>query len=126
MAIVNGALIQIIMSSRVLYGMASQNISIGFFGHVNSRTRTPDFATLFVSTIVLILAIGFPLVTLAKAASLIILTVFMLVNLSLLVIKIKKFDSEKSFFDLPKIIPALGFSLCLFLLIAQFLPKLIG
>ncbi|NIP31628.1 MAG: amino acid permease, partial [Candidatus Dadabacteria bacterium] len=80
MAIVNGALIQIIMSSRILYGMASQNISIRFFGHINKRTLTPDYATVFVGLVVLVLAIWFPLVTLAKASSSIILLVFALIN----------------------------------------------
>lgn len=126
MAIINGALIQIIMSSRVLYGMASQKISLNFFGHVNTVTRTPDYATLFVSIIVLILAIGFPLVTLAKAASLIILSVFMLVNLSLFFIKLHKREGGETYVSFPIFIPAVGFILCLLLVIAQLLSRFAG
>ncbi|NIP37599.1 MAG: amino acid permease [Candidatus Dadabacteria bacterium] len=126
MAIVNGALIQIIMGSRVLYGMASQKISPNFFGHINKHTRTPDYATIFVGFVVLALALWFPLVTLAKASSLIILLVFMLINLSLFIIKVRRKEEEQSYIRLPVIIPVLGFALCLFLLMAQFVNKLKG
>ncbi len=126
MAIINGALIQIIMSSRVLYGMASQKISLNFFGHINKRTKTPDYATIFVGLIVLTLALCFPLITLAKASSLIILSVFMLINLSLLFIKLRKKESVETYINLPIIVPIFGFMLCLFLVIAQLVNKFTG
>jgi amino acid transporter len=126
MAIINGALIQIIMSSRVLYGMASQKISLNFFGHINRRTKTPDYATIFVGLIVLTLALWFPLITLAKASSLIILSVFTLINLSLLFIKISKKDSGQPYISFPIIIPILGSILCLLLVIAQLVSKFTG
>ncbi len=126
MAIVNGALIQIIMGSRVLYGMASQKISLKIFGHINKHTKTPDYATVFVGIVVLALALWFPIVTLAKASSFIILLVFMLVNLSLFIIKVRKKEEGQSYIRLPVIIPVLGFGLCLFLIMAQLVNKIIG
>lgn len=86
-AMVNGALIQIIMAARVLYGMSREGWLPAAFGRVSPRTRTPLLATGLITALVLILALALPLVTLAKATSYVILIVFALVNLSLVFIK---------------------------------------
>jgi basic amino acid/polyamine antiporter, APA family len=86
-AIINGALIQIIMASRVLYGLSSNNQLPSFLSRVNQRTRTPVYATLIASIIVMILALLGSLATLAEATSLILLTVFSIVSLALWRIK---------------------------------------
>ncbi len=82
-AMVNGILVQIVMSSRVLYGMARENLMPGFLAHVHEKRRTPSTATLLVGAIIAILALAVPLVSLAKLTSIVILMVFTLVNLSL-------------------------------------------
>ena len=82
-AVVNGALIQVIMSSRVCYGMAGRHWLPAVFGRVNATTRTPLFATLVVSVLVLVMALWLPIGTLAKSTSYFLLLVFALVNLSL-------------------------------------------
>lgn len=82
-AVINGALIQIIMASRVLYGMASQGWLPEVLASVHPTTRTPLVATSLIGLAILIMALWLPLVTLAKITSLITLTVFSLVNLSL-------------------------------------------
>jgi amino acid transporter len=89
---INGALVQIIMASRVLYGLGKDNKNIEIFSHVNKKTQTPIEATLFASIIVLILALFFPLRDLAEMTSTIILVLFVLLNLALL--KLKK-DKRK-------------------------------
>jgi amino acid transporter len=86
-AVVNGALIQIIMAARVLYGMSREGWLHGAFGRVHPRTQTPLLSTMLVTLVVLILALWLPLVTLAKATSFIILVVFALINLALVRIK---------------------------------------
>ncbi len=86
-AVVNGALIQIIMASRVFYGMSREGWLHAVFGRVHMRTRTPLLSTALVTGLVLILALWLPIVTLAKATSSIILVVFVLINLSLVRIK---------------------------------------
>jgi amino acid transporter len=86
-AVVNGALVQIILSSRVLYGMSREGWQYAGFGRVHPRTRTPLLATAVVTAALLLLALWFPLVTLAKAASLLVLVLFALMNWSLLRIK---------------------------------------
>ncbi|MHC4996552.1 MAG: APC family permease, partial [Planctomycetota bacterium] len=53
-AIVNGVLIQIIMASRVLYGMAQQGAAPNVFGRVHPGRQTPIHATVAVTAIVLV------------------------------------------------------------------------
>ena len=86
-AVVNGALIQIIKAARVFYGMSCNDWLPSFFGVVNARTRTPLRATLVAGGIVMVLALLVPLVSLAKLTSGMVLIVFALVNLALIRIK---------------------------------------
>ena len=88
----NGALVQMVMASRVLYGMARKDLAPRRLGTVSTVTRTPMMATLMVGAIVLLLACSFPLVGLAQATSFIILGVFALVNFSLLVLRLREGD----------------------------------
>jgi len=86
-AVVNGALIQIIMAARMLYGMSTAGWIPSAFSSVNARTGTPIFATVVATCSVLLLALALPLVTLAKATSSVVLMVFILINLALIRIK---------------------------------------
>jgi amino acid transporter len=86
-AVINGALIQMIMASRMLYGMGRAGWLFRKLGEVSERTRTPVVATATIVIGVLLFALWLPLVTLAKLTSFAILLVFILVNLSLIRIK---------------------------------------
>jgi len=86
-AVINGALIQIVMASRVLYGMASQHWLPDWMASVNPYTRTPLHSTVLITLVILVLALWLPLLTLAKMTSLLTLLVFAIVNLSLWRIK---------------------------------------
>jgi len=86
-AVVNGALIQIVMAARVFYGMSREGWLHAAFGKVHWRTRTPLLSTALVTLLVLVLALWLPIVTLAKATSFIILVVFAFINLALVRIK---------------------------------------
>ncbi len=120
-AILNGALVQIVMGSRVLYGMAEKGIAPRIFTMLHSKTRTPIVATLFFSTLLFIFTLWFPIVMLAKITSFIILSIFTLVNLSLCVIKLKHYQSTtKDYFTVPVFVPIIGFILCLSFLFLQF------
>jgi amino acid transporter len=83
LAVTNGALIQIIMASRVFYGLGSRGDLPRVLARVHPTRRTPVFATALVGAFVAILAAAFPLRPLAEATSVIALAVFALVNLSL-------------------------------------------
>jgi basic amino acid/polyamine antiporter, APA family len=61
------------------------------------------------AAVVLILALWFPLVTLAKATSSIILVIFTLVNLALVVIKFRTPEPPEGAPRYPLALPAIGF-----------------
>ncbi len=117
-AVVNGALVQIIMASRVLFGMASQDLTHHILGKVHVKTKTPVIATALVTAIVLLLALTFPLIELAKLTSFVILMVFALVNGSLVRLKQKGLDLNNTP-RYPIIIPICGLLLCVSLIFLQ-------
>lgn len=86
-AITNGILIQIIMASRILYGMSKEGWLPSILGRVHPWTRTPIISSTLVAAIILLLAISLPLESLAKATSYIVLIVFTMVNMALIQIK---------------------------------------
>jgi APA family basic amino acid/polyamine antiporter len=89
-AMINGILVQIVMASRVLYGMAREQLIPGFFATVDPGRQTPIRSTIVVAAAILLLSLFFPLVGLAKATSLVTLVVFTLVDLSLFSIGTKR------------------------------------
>ena len=107
-AVVNGALIQIIMASRILYGMSRQGWLPHALGQVNPLTRTPLKATMLVTLAILMLALWFELVTLAKVTSFITLLIFSVVNLSLWIIK-RRQPAPEGVRTFPLWIPVTGF-----------------
>lgn len=58
-AMINGILVQIIMASRVLYGMAREGIAPSWFGQVGEARKTPGRATFTVAATILALALFF-------------------------------------------------------------------
>lgn len=82
-AMINGILVQIVMVSRVVYGMARGGLLPGWLGVIEARRQTPLRATLIVTLLVAALALTTPLLNLAQATGYITLAVFALINLSL-------------------------------------------
>jgi amino acid transporter len=107
-AVINGALIQIIMATRVCYGMARQQLLPAVFAKVHAVTRTPAVSTVMVSVMVLMLALWFPIESLAKATSYFLLLVFCLVNLSLWQLK-RTVAQPAGIFCVSRWVPATGF-----------------
>lgn len=124
-AIINGALIQIIMASRVLYGLARQGWIASSLGNIHPKTRTPLLATALVSALVLVMALWLPIEYLAKTTSYFILTVFALVNLALWRIKSGKHEEEAPFV-IPQWVPMAGFILTTSFVLYQLLLLLDG
>lgn len=89
-AVINGALVQIIMASRIFYGMSSQGWIPNFLSIVHPKTSTPINATILAGLIVFLLSTTFPILTLAQSSSFLIFIIFTLVNVSLILIKIKE------------------------------------
>ncbi|MEH6474830.1 MAG: amino acid permease [Sneathiella sp.] len=121
-ATINGALIQIIMASRVLYGLGKQGSLPSFITYISPRTRTPITASLIIIGLIVILAYTLPIVELAEMTSIVVLLVFTLVNLAL--IRIKLLDGAETageVFYVPLWVPILGSVTSLGLLMAGFL-----
>lgn len=120
-ATINGVLIQTIMSSRVLYGLASQGQLPKKLAYIHPKTHTPLIATGLVVAVILSLALFLPIISLAEMTSQIALTVFSFVNLALIFIKLSGKPSKGDFFRVPLWVPVIGFMSCLILLFSSFL-----
>ncbi len=116
--IINGVLAQIVMGSRVLYGMAEKKMAPMIFHRVNPKTRTPLWSTLFMAVIIIVLALSFSLAALGKASVYILIVVFILCNLSLIVIK-RSDPNPEGVRTYPMAVPVLGFLLSLGILIME-------
>tara|TARA_R110002096_G_scaffold119038_13_gene257869 strand:- start:19245 stop:20501 length:1257 start_codon:yes stop_codon:yes gene_type:complete len=122
-ATINGVVIEIIMASRVVYGLAKKGRLPKSLAKVNAHTRVPLNATLVITAVMLVAAVFVPLNDLVEWTSLIILFVFTLVNASLIIIKLRGDLPPKDIFTVPLIFPILGVFTCLFLL---FGPWILG
>ncbi|UCG71426.1 MAG: amino acid permease [Chromatiales bacterium] len=117
-AVTNGALIQIIMASRIFFGMSRNGWLPAVLGHIHPRTSTPVLATLIAGGLVLILAMLLPLVSLAKTTSAMVLVVFTLINVSLW--RIKQRDPKPADVRcLPVAVPVIGAAASLFILVVS-------
>ena len=111
LAVSNGALINLIMASRVVYGMGDQGVMPSIFATVHRSRRTPWIAIVFVSAIalVLLLTIGRndeALSTLSSTTVVLLLSAFVMVNVSVLVLRRDPVDHEH--FTSPSVFPVLG------------------
>lgn len=88
-AVINGALVQIIMVSRLFYGMSIQGWLPNILSIVHPKTSTPINATILAGVLIFLLATTFPILTLAQSTSFLIFIVFTLVNVSLLITKLR-------------------------------------
>ena len=121
-ALLNGALIQVIKASRVLFGLAGQGGVPLAFGRVNARTRTPLVATALATALAAALAATLPLETLAEATSLVTLTTFALANLAL--VRVKRRDPRPAgVMVFPTFVPVVGFLLTVGLIALDVLSR---
>jgi basic amino acid/polyamine antiporter, APA family len=117
-AVANTALLNYVMGSRMLYGMARQGLVPSVIGKVSPTFRTPHLAILTLGILVLILVFTGDISALASATSLLLLASFCLVNGSLIVLKRRKGEAPGRF-EIPSIIPLLGLLVCVLLIVAR-------
>jgi amino acid transporter len=92
-AVANSALINMLMASRLLYGMAKQAVLPPVLGRVHVERRTPWVAIIFTTVLALGLITGIGTVsedavlTLGGTTSLLLLAVFTIVNIAVLVLR---------------------------------------
>jgi amino acid transporter len=109
-AALNGVLAQIVMASRVLFGLGKQSTALAVFHHAHPTLGTPVVATLLLGVAVILAALYVPFATLAETTSSILLAVFVLVNLALI---LQKRRSAAAPFRVPMAVPVFGLVLSL-------------
>ncbi|MGE0483012.1 MAG: APC family permease [Gammaproteobacteria bacterium] len=121
-AVMNGALVQVIKSARVLYGLARAGHLPRLLARVETATRTPAAATLLVGAGVLGAALAFDLVRLAALTSAVTLAVFAVANAALIALQRAERRASGRITGGPAL-PWLGLVLSLVLLAAE---RLVG
>jgi APA family basic amino acid/polyamine antiporter len=116
-ALVNGALINMVMASRLLYGMAQQGVIPRWFGHVHRTRQTPWAGVLMTAAIAALLVIVGDLETLADTTVLLLLFAFVAVNVAVLVLR--RTPSDEPHFRAWTAFPVLGVASCLALIVQK-------
>ena len=115
-ATINGILIQIIMASRVLYGLSKQHSLPKGLSYIHPSRHTPIIATALITAIILVLALFFPIHALASWTSVVVLCAFILVNLALIGLKKRETSAPENIYEVPLWVPVTGFVTSLALL----------
>lgn len=116
-AIANTALLNYIMGSRLVYGMARQKLLPGFLGKVHPVRRTPHVAIFVLMVIVVTLALSGDISQLAKATAILLLGVFVVINGALIVLR-RRAGEPAGAFEVPVIVPVGGIVVCLAMIVA--------
>ncbi|MDQ0737054.1 APC family permease [Arthrobacter agilis] len=116
-AIANGALLFMVMASRVGYGLAEADLLPRAFARVLPNRRTPWVSIVVVAGLTIVLTLVGDLATLAETTVLLLLLVFLSANISVLVLK--KDKVEHAHFSAPRIVPMLAMIASIALLTQQ-------
>ncbi|WP_286175582.1 APC family permease [Arthrobacter sp. NEB 688] len=118
-AVANSALINMLMASRLLYGMARQEVLPPFLGKVHRGRQTPWAAILFTTAVAVGLIVvvtqnaqGQVISALGGTTALLLLGVFTIVNVCVLVLRRDRIDRKH--FVAPTVLPVIGAVLCAF------------
>ncbi|MDQ3999953.1 MAG: APC family permease [Actinomycetota bacterium] len=117
LALINGALINMIMASRLVYGMGEEGVMPSVFSRVHLVRRTPWVAIIFTTLIALGLISTGNLETLASTTVVLLLLVFIVVNVAVLVLRRDRVEHDH--FRAPSVFPILGILVSIGLLTQQ-------
>lgn len=125
-ALSNGVLLNMVMASRLIYGMADQGVMPSVLGRIHPQRRTPWVAIIFITVIAVGLIATGDVASLASATVVLLLLVFIAVNVTVLALKRDRVDHDH--FKAPAVIPVLGIIVCAGLLTQQELAtfRLVG
>jgi amino acid transporter len=118
-ATLNGIVVQIILASRVLYGLAHQGSLPPVFREVSPVTQTPLLATAVAAALILVFALALPLEGLADLSARFTLVLFAIVNLALIRIKAREQAPPRRIYLAPRWVPWAGLASCLALLLTD-------
>lgn len=122
-AICNTGLLNLIMASRLAYGMAREGLLPAAVGRVHVSRKTPHVAVALTFVLALILAVSGGVKFLAQFTALLLLIVFATMHVSLLSVKRRFGHAIAGAFTAPRWVPVLGLVLCVFLML-QFSARL--
>jgi APA family basic amino acid/polyamine antiporter len=117
LAVSNGALLFNIAASRLLYGMARENLLPSVFASLLPNRRTPPVAIAVTTLLAMALIATGSLRTLAETTVLLLVVVYLAVNASVLALRRQPVDVPH--FRAPTIMPVLGLLSCLLVLTQQ-------
>lgn len=117
-AAINGIIVQVIMGSRILFGLSRRGWLDAHLAEVDAATHTPLLATGLLVGLMIIACAALPLVSLARLTSLIVLLIFTLVNIALIVIK-RRHPNHKGLITVPTAIPYMGTISCLIVVLYE-------
>lgn len=107
-AISNWILGLLIMWSRILFSMGNSGWIPKIFSWTHQKTQSPLFSLWVIYSIIVLLILTFPLGELVKYTNVIIISIFLLVNISLIKIKNYTRNKPKPLFEVPYRIPVCG------------------
>ncbi|OWU83963.1 amino acid permease [Oceanicola sp. 22II-s10i] len=116
MAAVNGVLAQIVMAARVMLGLGRRARWLQVFAEVHPRYGTPLRASVLAGAVVILAALALPVAVLAEATAYVLFAVFILVNLSLIRLKLRLPAAP---FRTPLWVPVAGLALAVAALLAS-------
>jgi amino acid transporter len=116
-AVANGALLTMIMASRLTYGMACLGLLPTALSKVLPRRRTPWIAVIATTLVAIALTLTGTLATLAETVVLLLLFVFLSTNLSVLILR--RDEVAENHFRVPTWVPVLAIVSCVVLLSQQ-------
>lgn len=116
-AVANGALLTMIMSSRLTFGMSEQGLLPAVFARVLPHRRTPWVAIVATTAVAMVLTLIGDLSMLAETVVLLLLFVFLSANVSVLVLRRDHVDHDH--FRVWTFVPVLGIGSCVLLLTQQ-------
>lgn len=109
-AVANGALLTMIMSSRLTYGMADEGLLPSVLTKVLPNRRTPWLAIVVTTAVAAGLTIIGDLAMLAETVVLLLLVVFVSTNVAVLVLRKDRVDHDH--FRTPRVLPVLALLTC--------------
>ncbi len=112
-AVANSALINMLMASRLLYGMANERVLPRILGRLHPGRRTPWVGIVFTTVIAFGLIWFADLTALGGTTSLLLLCVFTVVNIAVLVLRRDRVEHRH--FRAPTAIPVIGAIACAYL-----------
>ncbi len=115
-AVANTAVINMLMASRLLYGMAKQDVLPRPLALVHKGRQSPWVAIIVTTALAvgLILVVG-QVTALGGTTALLLLAVFAMVNIACIVLRKRDHEVEHKYFKAPKWIPWVGTVLCLYM-----------